>query len=144
VLGKGPLEKTIVKQATAFNVDNMFIFQGAVQNVNDYLHQCDIGVLCSDREGLSNAILEYMACGLPVVATAVGGNPELIDESIGICIPPDSAQALSDALFRLVIDIELRKRMGWASRKKASLNFSWSNSIRQLESYYEKKLQEKG
>ncbi|WLE96826.1 MAG: glycosyltransferase family 4 protein [Candidatus Electrothrix communis] len=140
VLGEGVLSEPLMAQVTQENIEGFFIFKGAVHNVADYLQQCDIGVLCSDREGLSNAILEYMACGLPVVATAVGGNIELIDATNGICIPPGNPPALADALQQLIVDKEKRQQLGQTSRQKAEHKFSWHHSMHHLEAYYEKML----
>ena len=81
-LGKGREKENLIQLARKENVQDFVHFEGAVQNVSEYLQHVDIGVLCSDREGLSNAILEYMAGGLPVVATAVGGNTELVSKKM--------------------------------------------------------------
>src|SRR5213078_2566083 len=69
---------------------------------------CDIGVLTSRSEGLPNAVLEYLAAGLPVVATAVGGVPEIIENEVhGLLVPPENPAALSTALLRLLEDPHL-------------------------------------
>jgi glycosyltransferase involved in cell wall biosynthesis len=77
-----------------------------------------------------------MACSLPVVATAVGGNTELVNEDNGICVPPDDVDALAAGLLRLIEDKELRKKMGNTSLKKIKDNFSWDKAMAELESYY--------
>ena len=77
----------------------------------------DIGVLCSDSEGLSNAILEYMACGLPVVASNVGGNPELVEDGVsGFLYPARHVDLLSEQLVRLIKDATVRAALGAAGR----------------------------
>ena len=97
----------------------------------------DIGVLCSDREGLSNAsTLEYMAAGLPVVATSVGGTPELVDQSNGACTPAGDPAGLARALASLVSSPELRKSKGYISLQRARSHFSWEKSIAETEAYY--------
>jgi glycosyltransferase involved in cell wall biosynthesis len=144
VLGKGPLRGQLLEQVEREGVGDLFVFQGAVNNVSDFLQHCDIGVLCSDREGLSNAILEYMVCGLPVIATDVGGNRELVDETNGFRIPPGNAAALADALFELITDKNRCLELGRKSREKAERNFSWTHSMLRLEEYYQSKILENG
>jgi glycosyltransferase involved in cell wall biosynthesis len=85
----------------------------------------DIMVMPSIIEGLPNAILEAMAAGLPVVATDVGGHPEVIDDGrTGIIVPPEDGQALVRAMTRLGDDPELCRRMGSAGREKMMAEFT--------------------
>ncbi len=102
IIGDGEKRKTLSEMAIVLGIKDHVHFEGAVKNVLDYLNMIDIGVLCSDREGLSNSILEYMACGLPVVATRVGGNTELVNNKTGICVPPGDSRALAIALLNWV------------------------------------------
>jgi glycosyltransferase involved in cell wall biosynthesis len=136
LLGDGAEKAKLVKLSQQLNLNEDVVFAGAVDNVADHLHHMHIGVLCSDREGLSNAIMEYMACGLPVVATRVGGNVELVDETNGICVPPDDPEALAKALKRLIEDQALRNRLGQESFTKLSQNYSWPKTMATLENYY--------
>jgi glycosyltransferase involved in cell wall biosynthesis len=107
-----------------------------VSDVPSYLQNIDLGVLCSDREGLSNAILEYMACGLPVIATSVGGNVELVNEENGICISKNSIPELSKSLLKLIENESMRMKMGEASLRKINEKYSWERSMQELEHYY--------
>jgi len=143
ILGKGQERERLDRLVKQENVQHVFCFEGAVQNISDYLQHVDIGVLCSDREGLSNAVLEYMSSGLPVVVTAVGGNTELIDKKNGICVPPDDPDALADAVHELIVNKHKREQMGLVSRKKVEKYFSWQESMRYLEGYYQALLAEK-
>jgi glycosyltransferase involved in cell wall biosynthesis len=127
---RGPLESL----ARELQLTESIIFLGSVKDVVPYLQNVDVGVLCSAREGLSNALMEYMACGLPVVATAVGGNPELVDLSNGILVPPNDARALSDALAQLARNPELRRRMGLCSLEKIKERFSWEKTMVEIQS----------
>lgn len=136
LLGDGPLRDHLEALSVAARVRERIHFCGAVQNVDEYLDCIDIGVLCSDREGLSNAILEYMAYGKPVIATSVGGNCELVDETNGIVVPAGDEEALSDALVRLAADRELRTKLGGVSRQKVERSFSWDQSMMSIETYY--------
>ncbi len=136
LLGDGPERGHLNNLVSEFALQEHIHFVGAVKDVASYLYDFDIGVLCSDREGLSNAILEYMANGLPVVATAVGGNIELVDEKNGICVPPGDFIALADALQVLINDAQLRKKLGGGSLQKIQQFFSWEKSMAELENYY--------
>lgn len=143
VLGEGPEREALLFQLKAAGLGSLVHFPGAVHNVGDYLHHLHIGVLCSDREGFSNAVLEYMAHCLPVVVTAVGGNSELVDEATGLCVPAGDVAALAQALIRLADDPELRGRLGAAGQHKVASEFSWERSMTELESYYSQLLAEK-
>jgi glycosyltransferase involved in cell wall biosynthesis len=136
VLGEGHLRSELEQLASELGIPDRVHFMGTQANVSDYLHFLDIGVLCSDKEGLSNAIMEYMACGLPVVATATGGNCELVNESNGICVPVGDFVALGDALHRLIASAHLREEFGAQSIIKIKENFSWNMIMTKWESYY--------
>jgi L-malate glycosyltransferase len=135
-LGDGEQRDSLERLAKELCVKDNIYFKGTVKDVAAYLYQIDIGVLCSDREGLSNAILEYMACSLPIVATAVGGNIELVDEKNGILIPPNDVDSLENALLELIMDAEKRKNMGTSSFIKVRQKYSWQKSMNELENYY--------
>ena len=136
IMGDGRLSADLAKLALEVGISNRVHFVGAVNNVSNYLHCVDIGVLCSDKEGLSNAILEYMSCGLPVVATQAGGNCELVDETNGVCVPVGDYIALAQALAKLIQSSYLRKEMGNRSMEKVKQNFTWDKIIPQWECYY--------
>ena len=136
VLGEGRLRGELEKLASDLGLDGRVQFAGAVDNVTDYLYHCDVGVLCSDSEGLSNALLEYMGCALPVVVTAVGGNTELVDGDNGFVIPAGDAEALCGALCRLFADPGLRRRMGAASLERVRAVTGWEAVMGQWEEYY--------
>jgi len=136
ILGEGTEDKTLRKMAQDFGLTQIVHFMGSVNNVYAYLKHLDIGVLCSDREGFSNAIMEYMACGLPVVATSVGGNIELVDESNGIVIPAGDGEVLGNALAILADHPELRKTKGMISLGLIKERYAWDRIIAEWESYY--------
>src|SRR4029077_20963383 len=91
----------------------------------------DISVLPSSSESLSNAILESMAAGVPVVASRVGGNAELITSDRGILVTPGDDHALADAIERLVRDQQLRDGFANNAKKLAQENFTLEQ-VRQL------------
>ncbi len=136
IIGDGPQRDSLVKLTHQLDITSDVLFVGRVSNVMAYLQNLDIGVLCSDREGLSNAILEYMACGLPVVATDAGGNSEIVDESNGFLVPCGDPDALAAALRMLVLSESLRKQKARKSIDKTKKYHTWDTVIPQWESYY--------
>jgi L-malate glycosyltransferase len=136
VLGAGQLRAELEQLVIDLGIEDRVHFIGAIDYVNDYLQYIDIGVLCSDNEGLPNAVLEYMACGLPVVATEVGGICELVDGTNGICVPPGDYIALGQSLARLVASGPLRKSLGAKSLEKIQNGFIWGIIMPQWVSYY--------
>jgi glycosyltransferase involved in cell wall biosynthesis len=111
----------------------------------DLLAGWDIAVNCSRTEGLSNAVQECMAYGLPVVATAVGGNPDLVEDGKnGVLVGDDDDAALAEAILRLVRDDQMRKAYGSASRRKVQERYDWDSVLAQWISLFERGLEEVG
>lgn len=137
ILGEGSLKAHLKQLAEELGVASHIHFAGSVVNVTEYLQQIDIGVLCSDSEGLSNAILEYMACGLPVVATSVGGNAEMVDDANGMCVSPGNPVAVANALATLISSPALREKCGLGSLEKIHRRHVWNVVLPQWESYYQ-------
>ncbi|MEI6825841.1 MAG: glycosyltransferase [Desulfuromonadales bacterium] len=107
-------------------------FLGLRQDIPGILLQSDAFVLSSDYEGLSLAILEAMAARLPIVATTVGGNPQVIDDGItGFLVPPRNSLLLAEAMERLINDPELAKQMGEAGRGKVEGTYDIQSVTRQ-------------
>ncbi|RME33049.1 MAG: glycosyltransferase [Gammaproteobacteria bacterium] len=95
-----------------------------------FMQLADIGVLPSHQEGFSNTLLESMACGLPMVATRVGGNPEAVEDGhSGLLVPPRDPAALGRALRRLALDGELRHRLGAGARRRCEENFALEGCV---------------
>lgn len=140
ILGEGPERPALEQQAAALGIADSVRFHGAVTDVGAQLEAFDIGVLCSDREGLSNAILEYMAHGLPVVATDAGGNGELVDAANGVLVPTGDPDALAHALAGLLADGDRRRELGAGSRRKIEAGFTWEAAMRDLTGFYERLL----
>jgi glycosyltransferase involved in cell wall biosynthesis len=118
VVGDGPLRPSLEERASRLGVEAVVRFEGTRFDVDRLLMASDIFVLPSLQEGLPLALLDAMAMGTPVVATAVGGIGEiLVNEQNGLLIPPADAPALARAVLRLLTDDELRKRCGDAARE---------------------------
>jgi L-malate glycosyltransferase len=116
-------------------------FLGAVPRAARLLPHFDVFVLSSVWEGMSNGLLEAMAAGRPVVATRVGGNPEVIvDGESGLLVPPRDPQALADAVLRLLRDPELARRMGAAASRRVEAEFTLPRMVHRLECLYDELL----
>lgn len=125
LLGQGVLQPSLENRVKECGLIDRVTFQGAVTNVNDYLVSADIFVLPSRAEGMSNALLEAMAMGLPCVATDVPGNNELIAHNQdGLLTTAEDPYDMSLMLSRLIKDVALRKKLGQAALKKVIENYS--------------------
>ena len=141
IIGDGHMKGELQNLATRLGVINNLHFAGRVNDVTKYLEQLDIGVICSDSEGLSNALIEYMFKGVASIATKVGGNPELIEDSItGLLVPPDNFEALAQAMFKLINDDELRKKITHCARERVEAEYSWQKCIATHDEFYTSQL----
>lgn len=137
VVGDGPLRPGLVQLASALGLDGRMAFLGQLVEPAREIARFDIGVLTSDSEGLSNAILEYMAAGVPTVARRVGGNPEaVIDGETGLLVNDASPAALAAAILRLLREPALRARLGRRAREVAGTSFTMDRQAREHEAYY--------
>jgi len=110
---------------------------GQVQEVGVCLAAADVGVLASHEEGFSNAVLEGMAAGLPMLVTNVGGNAEaVLDEDCGLVVPAHDVGALAMALRRLSSTRSLRQSMGQRGRARAAAHFSIDICVANYERLY--------
>jgi glycosyltransferase involved in cell wall biosynthesis len=125
-------------------MDRQVRFLGDRTDVMDLVRGSDLFVHPSREEGFSNAILEAMAGGLPVVACDVGGNPEAVkDGETGLLVPPRNPEKLSAAILDLLADGEKRKRMGATGRKRATEEFSFDRMVKEMEALYDSVLEGK-
>lgn len=132
ILGSGEEEDNLRKTATAG-----IHLLGGVGDVLPYLQAADGFVLPSIAEGLSIAILEAMACGLPVIATQVGGNLELITHGQnGWLIPPDDPEAIRNAILMFLRDKELRSRIGHQAMVYVNQNYTIAENAKKLYQLY--------
>jgi len=126
--GTGPYEGELRRQVREAGLDEQVEFAGliAYDEIPRQLRQSDVFVLPSLQEGLPLSLLEAMASGLPVVATAVGGIPGVVKDGVnGLLVPAAAPAALRDALVRLLANPALRQRLGTAARRD-SLDWSWA------------------
>jgi glycosyltransferase involved in cell wall biosynthesis/peptidoglycan/xylan/chitin deacetylase (PgdA/CDA1 family) len=126
LIGEKDLEKAYLeevrKRIRDLGLDGTVRLTGKIpfSELQPLLGEMDISVLPSLSEGMSNALLESMSMGKPVVATAVGGNPELVEDGkTGYLVPPDDPESLAEALKKLVGSPELRRAMGERGKERA-------------------------
>lgn len=137
IIGGGPLRSALERNVARLGLYGNIVFWGTRADVPAILGRCDIGVISSHAEGMCNAILEYMSAGLPVVATSVGGNPELvIHGETGLLVPPRNPTALAEALIFLMLNPEAANRMGESGRKRVEEKFTIERMVRDTEETY--------
>jgi glycosyltransferase involved in cell wall biosynthesis len=124
IVGDGPDLPTVDGEVRELGLEAAVQLSGPRRDVPDLLAQSDVFALASRSEGGPISILEAMAAGLPVVASDVGGVPELVVEGeTGLLVPAGDAHALATALERLLADPELRRRLGAAGRERVRERF---------------------
>jgi L-malate glycosyltransferase len=144
LVGEGSKRSEFEQKVKDLGLAENFLFLGRRSDVPAILACCDIAVLPSLAEGLPNAVLEYLAAGLPVVATALGGNLEIIqDGATGLLVPPQDSQALAAALIRLLNDDLFAARVAGAGRAYVQENFSFERLVADVEQLYSKLLNQK-
>ena len=137
-VGEGPTQAQVEDQVRRLGLESYVTFTGARQDISEILSALDLFLLTSLYEGLPLSILEAMAVGLPVVATAVSGTPEAVsDQHTGLLIPPASSDAVSAAVIQLIQDPESRRRMGVNGRALVHHRFDKALMVRQVEHVYE-------
>ncbi len=137
VLGDGKLKPDLEALAKREGVEHNVIFLGLREDFLPYLAMMDVGCLTSDSEGFPNAILEYMAAGLPVVAPAVGGVGELVqDDETGFLVPTGDVEAVASAILRLLKNAALRETFGNRARKIVEQEYAWERIVERFQAYY--------
>jgi glycosyltransferase involved in cell wall biosynthesis len=142
LVGDGALRLDCERQVRELGLANRFHFLGKRGDVPAILAHIDVSVLCSTSEGLSNVIMEAMAVGKPVVATRVGGNPELVQNGLtGLVVPPADSSALAEAIGVLLDDPACAGAMGAAARQVAEERFTVRAMVEAHENYYRRLLE---
>lgn len=142
VMGTGPLRNKLENDVNELNISNKVVFTGLRGDVAVLLKASDIFILAStEREGLSVALIEAMATGLPVIASNLGGIPEVVKEEVnGILVPPKDVEKLACAIKRLVSDKRLRDEMGRQGQKVYKEKFTVRKMIQSLDGLYDELL----
>ena len=134
IVGTGPEEARLRTQSASMAGVRL---TGQINDSRRYLQASDVFVLPSATEGLSNSLLEALSCGLPVLATSVGGTPDVIShEKNGFLIPPDDLSALQVGLITLLSDPSLRTRLGSGGRQRILTAYSLDSVAVSLDALY--------
>ena len=142
LIGDGEKRAEFELKVSELGLQPNFLFLGSRQDVSEILACCDMAVLPSQAEGFSNALLEYMAMGLPTVATRVGGNPEVIENGInGLLVKPDDPAALADAISSLLENRQGASKLGAAARERIRRHFDFAQLILNMDALYAELLQ---
>jgi glycosyltransferase involved in cell wall biosynthesis len=145
MVGDGVLRSTAQKILDEAGCSDMAWLPGLRNDVPELLQAMDIFVLPSLVEGISNTILEAMSCGLPVVATRVGGNEELVVEGeTGYLVPSGDPRAMVEAIRRYVDDPGLRKRHASNARARVEREFGIDDMVGRYAALYDDLLRSKG
>jgi glycosyltransferase involved in cell wall biosynthesis len=136
IVGDGPDRPGLESRARTLGASPVIRFLGHRDDARALLAGSDVYVNCSISEGISLTILEAMAAGLPIVATSVGGTPEVIDASCGRLIPPENPTALADALKCLLLAPEVCRQMGAGARRRVETHFDLRRMIGEYRDVY--------
>ena len=137
IVGNGPLQATLVTLAEQLGISAAVEFAGQRNDIAGELDRADIFVLPSRAEGLSNALLEAMAAGLPVVVSDIPGNRDMVDhDHTGLVAPVDDAVELAEALQRLLRDARLRMDLGSAARRNTQRTYGLDGVAARYEDLY--------
>lgn len=137
IAGEGSERPRLEELSAQVGLADALHLPGAQRDVPAFLGNLDVAVLASRAEGMSNAVLEYMAAARPCVATAVGATPELIrHEQDGLLVPAEDAAALAAAIGRLLRDRELARRLAVSARTRAAEQYSRPAMVRRFEDFY--------
>jgi glycosyltransferase involved in cell wall biosynthesis len=143
LVGTGPLEQQLKDYCVSLGVAEHVRFAGYVPNSFEALREFDLFVLPSRTEGCPIVVLEAMAMGLPVVATQVGGTPELVvDGSTAVLVPPNDPSSMAEAILKVLTTPGLARQMGELGRKRAFEDFHPSLFTRRLQDLYQQLYQD--
>jgi len=141
LVGEGELRRKVEEKVEERRLEDRVDFLGWRSDIPYLLSNCDIFVLSSDFEGFGIVLIEAMAAGKPVVATRVGGVPEVVEDGVtGLLVPPRDASALAEAILRLAEDEVLRRKMGEKGKERAISRFDIRLVAREYERLYKEEL----
>lgn len=139
--GDGPRKKSLEKMADDLRISSHVIFAGFIENIKEVYSFSDLIVLSSWSEGLPQSLLQAMAAGVPVIATRVGGVPEIIrSEETGILVEPGDFQSLSKGIIRLLENYKLREQMINRAKELVANKYTLTHMLDKTESLYKELL----
>jgi glycosyltransferase involved in cell wall biosynthesis len=139
IAGEGPQRAELERLAEDLEISDRVSLPGSLpaEAIPGFIGALTIAVLSSRAEGTPNAVLEYMAAGLPIVASNVGGIPVLIDNGVhGLLVPCEDPAPLAEAIARLLDDPDFAARLGRAARERAEHVYSRAAMVRKFEDFY--------
>ena len=138
LVGRGKNERRCRGLASTLGVESQVTFENNCNNPDEVIRTCAVGVLLSPGgEGLSNVLLEYMALGLPVIATDLGGNREIVEHGLtGILLPDHSTQRIAEAIENMFEMPEKAQQMGSRGRERVEKRFGCKRMIREYVDLY--------
>ena len=139
MIGDGPLRRDLEAQSRRLGLEKLVELGGAREQaqVLEWWRRASVAVLTSENEGMPVCLMEAAACGVPTVATAVGGVPELVEDGVtGFLVPPGDTAALAAALQKLMADFSLAARMGTSARRRAEALFSVRRQVDRLQALW--------
>jgi glycosyltransferase involved in cell wall biosynthesis len=143
IVGDGPEREPLMRLASQLGIQQRIKLAGFQRDTSPYYAMAALVAVPSHSEGSPNVVLEAMAAGLPIVANAVGGVPEILEDGgTGLMVPPRSPEAMAKAMQRVLCDAELRAHLGAAARATAETNHTPQAYRRELVGFYQKTLQQ--
>jgi glycosyltransferase involved in cell wall biosynthesis len=137
LIGDGTRRTAFESMAAELGLKQNFVFLGQRHDVADLLACCDIAVLASQAEGFPNALLEYMAAGLPAIATDVGGSREVVEHEVtGLLTAPDDPKALAKSILSLLQNPPAALELARAGRERVRRDFSFEQMIANVNAMY--------
>lgn len=137
-VGDGSESSNLKQYARDLNILEKVYFLGTRTDIPEILNILDIFVLSSKSEGLSLSLLEAMAAGKPIVATNVGGNPEIVDSGVtGLLVPDNDHQKMAEGIIGLLRNKELAQAMGIVGRRRVQERFSLDRMVDEYEKLYD-------
>ena len=139
LVGDGPLRADVERSIARLHLGDAVRLHGAIDDVRTVLDEASFFVLSSTSEGVSLTLLEAMAAGLPVVATRVGGTPEVVEHGkTGVLVPPQAPEALADAMVWMLRQPAARERMGRMARRRVEDRFDVRRTVAAYEQLYQR------
>jgi glycosyltransferase involved in cell wall biosynthesis len=144
IAGEGPMDSSLRKLVESLGVEDSVKFLGHRSDVPDLLRGATVFARPSTLEGMPLTVLEAMATGLPVIATPVGGTPELItDGQNGFLTPVGDFRALADAIVDVLSDLERASNMGQRNLRTVRDEYTWERVVEHTEALYYEMIPEK-
>jgi glycosyltransferase involved in cell wall biosynthesis len=145
LIGEGKARSDLEKLARSLGIGDRVVFTGARNDTSELMELLDVIVLASYEEGMSNVLLEAMAMARPIVATSVGGNPELIrSEETGLLVPPKDPPALAAAINELLGDHAKAAELGRNARACVETHLTVDKMVERYQSFYDELLSQLG